>query len=141
MLEIKLLGPHDFEYLSNVAADVFDDPILPSSARKFLNDPRHRIVVAVDNGVVVGFVSAVVYLHPDKSAPELWINEVGVAPTHQGQGLGKRLMQQMLDEAKQSGCKEAWVLTERDNKAAMALYKSVDGIEEAPDPTMFTFKL
>ncbi len=141
MLEIKLLGPNDFEYLSNVAPDVFDDPLVPSSAREFLNDPRHRIVVAIDNGVVVGFVSAVVYLHPDKSAPELWINEVGVAPTHQGQGLGKRLMQQMLDEAKQSGCKEAWVLTERHNTAAMALYKSVDGIESIPDPTMFTFEL
>ena len=26
------------------------------------------------------------YLHPDKSAPELFVNEIGVAPTHRRQG-------------------------------------------------------
>lgn len=141
MTQIKLLGPNDFEYLSNVAANVFDDPIIPASAQEFLGDPRHRLVVAIDNEVVVGFVSSVIYVHPDKTAPELWINEVGVAPTHQGQGVGKMLMQRTLEEAKRAGCSEAWVLTDRGNQAAMALYKSVGGIEDVPDSTMFTFEL
>jgi aminoglycoside 6'-N-acetyltransferase I len=141
MVEIKLLASNDLHTLSNVAEDVFDDPLVESSAREFLNDPRHRLVVALDNDVVVGFVSAVIYIHPDKPAPELWINEVGVAPTHQGQGIGKALMQSMLEEAKRSACKEAWVLTERDNAAAMGLYKSAGGIKERPDAVMFTFEL
>ena len=141
MLEIKLLSPTDSYNLNNVAEDVFDDPIVESSAREFLNDPRHRLIVALDKDVVVGFVSAVLYLHPDKSAPELWINEIGVAPTHQRQGIGKALLQAMLDHAKRSGCTEAWVLTERDNLAAMAMYKSTGGTESSPDPTMFTFEL
>jgi len=66
---------------------------------------------------------------------------VGVAPTHQGQGIGKALMKQILDEAKASGCKEAWVLTERDNAPAMKLYKSVGGIEKKSDTVMFEFEL
>ena len=141
MPQIKLLGPNDLEYLSNVAANVFDDPIVPDAAQEFLRDPRHRLVVAIDKDVVVGFVSSVIYVHPDKTAPELWINEVGVAPTHQGQGVGKMLMQRTLEEAKRAGCMEAWVLTDRGNQAAMALYKSVGGIEDVPDSTMFTFEL
>ena len=141
MIEIKLLGAKDAHSLNRLAEDVFDDPIVKSSARKFLNDPRHRLVVALDNNVVVGFVSAVIYLHPDKPAPELWINEIGVAPTHQRQGIGKALLQAMLEEAKQSGCTEAWVLTERETAAAMTMYKSTGGIESVPDPTMFTFRL
>jgi len=141
MPQIKLLGPNDFDYLSNVADSVFDDPIIPASAQEFLGDPRHRLVVAIDNDVVVGFVSSVIYVHPDKTAPELWINEVGVAPTHQGQGVGKMLMQRTLEEAKRSGCSEAWVLTDRENRAAMALYKSAGGLEDVPDSTMFTFEL
>ena len=139
MPQIKLLGPNDFDYLANVADSVFDEPIIPASAQEFLGDPRHRLVVAIDNDVVVGFVSSLIYVHPDKTAPELWINEVGVAPTHQGQGVGKMLMQRTLEEAKRSGCSEAWVLTDRENRAAMALYKSVGGIEDIPDSTMFTF--
>jgi aminoglycoside 6'-N-acetyltransferase I len=141
MPEIKVLGPTDSRYLDHIAQDVFDDPIIRSSAEEFLADSRHRLVVALDNDVVVGFVSAVIYLHPDKSTPEMWINEVGVAPTHQGQGIGKALLQAVLDHAKHAGCKEAWVLTERENTAAMALYKSGQGVETLPDPVMFTFNL
>jgi aminoglycoside 6'-N-acetyltransferase I len=141
MAEVKLLGPADLNILDNVATDVFDDPIVISSARKFLNDDRHRIVVALDDNLVVGFVSAVIYVHPDKAAPELWINEIGVAPTHQRQGMGKMLLQSLLDNARQVGCSEAWVLTDRENIAAMAMYRSAGGVEEAPDPTMFTFTL
>jgi ribosomal protein S18 acetylase RimI-like enzyme len=140
-MEIKSLGPNDVSVLNNVAEDVFDDAIVESSARAFLADPRHRLVVALDKDLVVGFVSAVIYLHPDKPAPELWINQIGVTPTHQGQGIGKALMQAMLAEAKQSGCSEAWVLTDRTNLPAMAMYKSAGGEETLPDPTMFTFKL
>jgi aminoglycoside 6'-N-acetyltransferase I len=50
-------------------------------------------------------------------------------------------MQAMLAEAKQSGCSEAWVLTDRTNLPAMAMYKSAGGEETLPDPTMFTFRL
>ena len=141
MIEIKLLTPTDFHILNQVAEDVFDDPIVESSAQEFLADPRHRLVVALDNDLVVGFVSAVIYLHPDKPTPELWINEIGVAPTHQRQRIGKALMQTILDIAGQSGCTEAWVLTDRTNLPAMAMYKSAGGEETLPDPTMFAFKL
>ena len=45
---------------------MFNDPIVPASARAFLADPRHRLADALDNGLIVGFVSAVIYMHPDK---------------------------------------------------------------------------
>jgi len=98
-------------------------------------------VVAFDKAVVVGFVSAVIYVHPDKLAPERWINEIGVAPTHHRHGIGKALMQAILEDARKSGCSEAWILTDRGNLPAMALYRSAGGEETLPDPTMFTFRL
>lgn len=141
MLEIKLLGPSDEDLLSNAAADVFDHPVVPSSAAEFLRDPRHRLVAALDGNTVMGFVSGVIYLHPDKPAPELWINEIGVAPTYQRRGIGNALLQAILAEAKRSGCTEAWVLTERENIPAIALYSAAGGMESSPDPVMFTFNL
>ena len=141
MPEIKVLATSDVEQLALIAPDVFDDPIVESSARAFLADSHHRLIVALDHDLIVGFVSAVIYMHPDKPTPELWINEIGVSPSYQGQGIGKSLLQAMLDDAKQSGCTEAWVLTERENTAAMALYTSLQGAESSPDPVMFTFHL
>lgn len=141
MIEIRLLGREEVALLQNVAGEVFDDPIHLASAQKFLADARHRLAVALDGTVVVGFVSAVIYLHPDKPAPELWINEIGVAPAFQRQGIGRALMQAILEEGRKSGCTEAWVLTERDNAPAMAMYRSAGGEETLPDPVMFTFRL
>jgi hypothetical protein len=56
---IRLLGPGDASVLDNVAPDVFDDPIDRERADEFLSDPRHHLVVAIADGQVVGFVSAV----------------------------------------------------------------------------------
>jgi ribosomal protein S18 acetylase RimI-like enzyme len=116
----------------NVAAEVFDNPIDPQFTREFLEDPRHHIAVAIDEGLVVGFASAVHYIHPDKP-PELWIIEVGVAPTHRALGLGKAVLSALFEVGRALNCTEAWVLTDRSNVAAMALYSSIGGIEGNKD--------
>jgi ribosomal protein S18 acetylase RimI-like enzyme len=140
-IEIKMLGPLDADVLANVDPDVFDDPIDRERAAEFLADPRHHLAVAIDDGVVVGFVSAVHYVHPDKPRPELWINEVGVAETHRRRGLATRLLRAVFEAGRRVGCAEAWVATDRANTAAMRLY-AVAGKTEAPtDHVMFTFDL
>jgi ribosomal protein S18 acetylase RimI-like enzyme len=140
MMDIRILNATDEPVLERVADDVFDGPIDARAAREFLHDSRHRLAVAIDDGVVVGFVSAVLYVHPDKPAPELWINEIGVAASHQRQGIARRLLQVTLDEGRAAGCREAWVLTDQSNRAAMQLYESSGG-EASGDHVMFTFHL
>ena len=106
----------------------------------FLHDARHHLAVALDDGLVVGVASAVDYIHPDKPV-ELWINEVGVAPTHQRRGIGTRLLLALFDLARDLGCKEAWVLTNRSNVAAMRLYQSLHATEPDDDVVLFSFSL
>jgi len=127
-LEVRLLGAGDEAVLSRVAPDVFDEPIDPALTREFLSDPRHHIAVAIDDGVVVGFASGVHYIHPDKPA-ELFVNEVAVAPSHHGRGLGKAVMAALLGAGRAHRCSVAWVLTDRSNAAANALYRAAGGAE------------
>lgn len=141
MIEIKLLQAGDEALLQRVAPEVFDDLLDVAASIEFLADPRHHLAVALADGQVVGFVSAVHYVHPDKPTPELWINEVGVAPSHQGQGLARRLMEAVLNDARRLGCSVAWVLTHRSNRAAMRLYASCGGVEALEDAVMFEFNL
>jgi aminoglycoside 6'-N-acetyltransferase I len=128
-VEVRLLSAADTELILSAADGVFDDAAEPALTAKFLEDPRHHIVAAVVEGRLVGFASAVHYIHPDKP-PELWINEVGVAPAYQRQGVGRRLIDALLAHGRALGCKEAWVLTEHDNEAARALYRSAGASEE-----------
>jgi len=139
-LDIRHLGPDDERVLQRVAVGVFDHEVDPKLVSEFLRDPRHHLVVAIEDGSVVGFASGVHYVHPDKPA-ELWINEVGVAPSHQRQGLGKRLLQALFARGRELGCREAWVLTSPANGPAVRLYESVGGVDLADPPVMFTFRL
>jgi GNAT superfamily N-acetyltransferase len=102
--ETRILRAGDEAVLDNVAPGVFDDDLDPRLVIEFLEDERHHVAVSVDQGKVVGFASGVHYVHPDKPA-ELWINEVGVAPSHQGRGIGKAVMQAMLEHGKRLGCR------------------------------------
>ena len=138
MFTIQTLSLPDLPLLLHPADDVFDNPVDESFAREFLADPRHHIVVAVSEGIVIGFASAVQYIHPDKP-PELWINEVGVADAHQGKGVGKAIMNELLRLGEQLGCVNAWVLTDRNNEAANRLYKSVGGNIAEGDTVMYEF--
>lgn len=140
-IDFRLLGPDDVSILATLAPDVFDDPIDMRATSAFLNDPHHRLVVAIDGDRVVGFASGVIYEHPDKPRPELWVNEVGVAATHHRRGLGRRLMEVLLADARAAGCRESWVLTDRDNEAAMRLYESVGGRQTPGNHVMFSFDL
>jgi GNAT superfamily N-acetyltransferase len=140
-MEIRVLESRDADVLGTIGSDVFDSALDWRATNEFLRDPRHHLVVAIDDGVVVGFASAVHYVHPDKPSPELWINEVGVASTHRGRGIGKAILEKLFDQARGLGCVEGWVLTDRANQEAMRLYASSGGIEAPADQVMFTFPL
>lgn len=80
------------------------------------------------------------YVHPDKRA-ELWINEVGVAPTHLRRGVAQAVLRLLFETGRTLGCAQAWVLTDRDNTAAMRLYASVGGDPGEREHVMFEFGL
>ena len=136
--EIRILRSGDEHILDNVADGVFDGPLDDTLRSEFLRDTRHHLSVGVENGTVVGFASAVHYVHPDKP-PQLWINEVGVSPSHLRKGIATRVLNALLSVGRELGCTEAWVLTSETNAAARALYQSIGGVE-APQ-IMVSFSL
>jgi len=141
VVAVRILGPTEHSILEKVAPDVFDDTPKPELSREFLADPRHHLAVAIaEHGLVVGMASGVHYVHPDKD-PQMFINEVGVSATHEGQGLGKRLLAALLQRASELGCTEAWTATEPDNARAQALYSKAGGVKDGTPFVMFTFQV
>jgi ribosomal protein S18 acetylase RimI-like enzyme len=120
-VEISRVGPADTALLSTVAPEVFDEPIRPDRLAAYLADPSHLLALAVDDGVVVGMIMGVIHRHPDKPN-ELYVDEVGVTPSHQRRGIARRLMDEMVAWAREHHCEETWLGTEPDNTAANALY-------------------
>lgn len=65
-LSIRRLCPGDLPLLL-AAQGVFDDALRPDMAQRFLAHPDHHLFAAITDAAIVGFVSAIAYLHPDKA--------------------------------------------------------------------------
>jgi ribosomal protein S18 acetylase RimI-like enzyme len=139
-ITVRLLGHDEAEVLDNVADDVFDHAIDPRLCAEFFADPRHHLVVALDDDLVVGMASGVHYVHPDKPA-QLFINEVAVASTHHNQGIGRRLVAALVAHGEAIGCNEAWVLTSPDNEPAKRMYRAAGAIPHEELSVMFTYRM
>jgi aminoglycoside 3-N-acetyltransferase I len=113
------------------AADLFDSPPLAAATERFLADAGHHLLLAYDeSGRAVGMISGVEMTHPDKGT-EMFIYELGVAPTARLQGIGSRLVGALGKIARCNGCYGMWVGTETDNDAALATYRRAGAGEEA----------
>src|SRR5262245_530749 len=122
-IEIRHVQPGDAALFARIAADVFDAPVDPARLVAYLAEPGHHMLVALRAREVVAQVAAVIHRHPDKPT-ELYIDEVGVTPALQRQGIARRMVDQMFALGKALGCEEAWVGTEPENAAARGLYES-----------------
>lgn len=121
--ELRHVTPGDEALFDRVAPDVFDHPVDRGQLARYLATPGHHLFVAIVEGQIVGQVAAVMHYHPDGRPTELYVDEVGVSPAFQRQGIARRLLDAMLALGRDLGCREAWVGTEPDNDAARALYQ------------------
>lgn len=119
---IKRVLASDADLFDRVAADVFDEPVVPARLAAYLATPGHLMIVAVKDDEIVGQTAAVIHRHPDK-ATELYIDEVGVTPSLHRQGIARRMLTEMLAWGQELGCGESWVGTETDNVPARGLYE------------------
>lgn len=124
---IRRLGPPDVALVVASGEAVFDHVPDPARTAAFLSAPLHHMIGATLEGRLVGFLSGVEYLHPDK--PRAFrINEVGVAEDFRRRGIARAMLAEALALARACGCAEAWVATEPDNGPARALHA---GLAEA----------
>jgi aminoglycoside 3-N-acetyltransferase I len=103
-----------------------------------LGNAANLLLVAEDSNQLVGFL----YAHWIDRLPEersqLFIYEVEVAAEHQRTGVGSMLLADALERARTRGVR-AFVLTNRSNLAAMALYRKLGGVEKNGDDLLFVF--
>ena len=137
MPEIRALGPDDAD-LVLAAVHLFDSPPEDAATRRFLADPGHHLLFALDaSGRAVGFVSGVELTHPDKGT-ELFLYELGVDEPARRQGVGRALVEATL--ARERGCYGMYTLADDDNAAALAAYASAGG-RETSQPVMVDWEI
>jgi len=121
------------------AGHLFDSPPELATAERFLVTPGHHILIAYQDGSPAGFVTGVELTHPDKGT-EMFLYELAVGEAFRRRGIGKALVGELLSIARGLGCYDMWVLTDHDNDAALATYRST-GTNEESSHVMLTWDL
>lgn len=120
-MEIRRLGPGDEDVVRKLATR--------PPHFELLEDERTIFLAAFEDGEPIGLVLA--HHLPRRHDPpaKLLVYEVDVAEAHQRKGVGKALLAELAGIARERGIRHGWVLTDDDNEAGMALYRSAGGRE------------
>jgi [ribosomal protein S18]-alanine N-acetyltransferase len=127
-VKIERLGPGDVERALALEELLDGPPRVPATTR-FLQEAGHHLLVAYEADVPVGMVTGVEMTHPDKGT-EMFLYELSVAEAYRRLGIGRALVDRLADIARSVGCYGMWVLTDHDNDAAIATYRSADASPE-----------
>ena len=81
------------------------------------------LLVARDGGKVVGMVNLLYTVSTALGASVALLEDLVVAPTARGRGIGSALLKHAIEHARAQGCRRITLLTDTDNAAAHRLYQ------------------
>ncbi|NNC73212.1 MAG: GNAT family N-acetyltransferase [Sphingomonadaceae bacterium] len=125
-IDYHLIAADNRDLLDAVEKQVFEAPVRDDFLDACLANPNQFLIVAVAEAEgksrVVGKALSYVFYFPDKPA-EIYIEEIDVAKKWRRQGVASGLMNAVGVEGKKRGIAEYWLITEKDNDGARALYE------------------
>lgn len=124
-----LISEDNADLLDRIEKGVFDAPVREDFLAACLANPHQMLIVAVSGGAVIGKALSYIFHFPDKPS-EIYVEEIDVAKKWRRQGVASALMDAVGTEGKKRGIAEYWLVTEKDNKAARALYEGKAHREE-----------
>jgi len=131
--EVRWLGPDDEALAARALRDVVGDDLAPG----WLGGAGLHFAVVTVEGVPAGVAFGHTLPLPD-GRTELLLYSLDVAEPYRRTGIGRALALAFRERARALGFDEAWVLTDTDNEAGNATYRSAGG-EAAPPATMYTW--
>ena len=139
MTNVAILEMHENHVDTVVAIDAQtnNNPWSGSTFIKEINSPTHILLVAIDdNGDVIhddvkGFSGGQLI------GNEFHIHSLAVNSGFRRQGIGRRLIKELLDDAKERDANSATLEVRVSNEAAISLYESLGFVSEGVRPKYY----
>lgn len=119
MLQIHDMQKEDLGQIAQIEKASFSMPWSEKSFEEALDNPNAFYVVAEEEGRVAGYCGA--YLILDEAD----VNQVAVDSSRRNQGIGKKLMEALLERLEQAGASAVTLEVRKSNQTAIALYESL----------------
>lgn len=97
------------------------------SVRQMLEKDMNYMIACIDNEKIIGFVLGYELQRYDGKNNMMYIHEVEILEEYRGKGIGKRIMNKLIDICQSKNMSKAFVITNKSNKRAVHLYESTGG--------------
>jgi ribosomal-protein-alanine N-acetyltransferase len=116
---IREMKEADIPFVCDIESSIFSKPWSASSFRSSIKDTNNIYLVVEDEEQIIGYCG-------------LWgivgegqINNVAVKKEYRNKGIGKKMLQRLLELGKENGLEEFTLEVRVSNKNAIQLYKSL----------------
>lgn len=133
-LSFRSAEERDVSEIAGIEALSFKTPWSAEMILSEMKEPISHFTVATLNDRVIGYFG---YLH---ILDELHILNVAVDPDHREQGVGKRLMSRLLDEARALSARAITLEVRESNQSAIRLYERAGFVLAGVRPHYYTDK-
>ena len=100
-----------------------DIKLIAENCRNLLNEANSYILVTEIEGVVAGFINFTTRKTISHRGLSGLIDELIVAKSYRGKGVGKQLLSSAIEKSRQLGCCEVEISTEKTNIKAREFYR------------------
>ncbi|MFH2036586.1 MAG: ribosomal protein S18-alanine N-acetyltransferase, partial [Candidatus Zixiibacteriota bacterium] len=122
-VNIRPMKSSELTTITLMEAQIFTDAWPQSAFIEFLEDSQNGILVAECNGLITGYA---VYIF---EMGEAHLANIAVAPEFRGKNIAKRLLNRILDIAKEAGCVNIFLDVRQSNAVAIEFYRKFGFLE------------
>lgn len=119
----------DFYDLVLLFNDVFEanNGVNKKNISQLLNNPNFVCLVAFHHHKVIGGITAYELMSYDKPGSAMYIYDLAVQNSHQRNGIGSKLVSELLADCRSKGIKELFVQAEEADIHAVQFYQKLGG--------------
>ena len=116
-MTVRAWEEKDVKEIARLEAECFSDPWTEGMLADTLRFPIYHTFLVEEGGQVCGY-GCIILLFEDAE-----LANIAVAPTHRGQGVGKRILEEMHAYAKARGAERMLLEVRVSNRNAIGLYE------------------
>lgn len=126
-MEVRLLHPKDAEIACQIAENYKSKTVTPEYMSRFLSDKRNYLIVGLEGSLVVGFLLGCKMARLETDRPMMYIQDLATHPDYRRQGIGRAMVEEFKAICREKNALKMWLVTDRSNEPAKALYTAAGG--------------
>jgi len=137
---IKRMTGTDIGLVQNMLEEKGTDIKSINNMKDFLLNDSNYFIAYLDKEKIIGFLLAYRLQRYDGRNEMLYLHEIDVLESYRKCGIATKLMDELKSICQENHYDKIFLITNKSNQAAVALYESTGGLSSSDDDIIFAFK-